>query len=101
VSRAPKGTPTGTNLSVLLDYIDGRRESVQYPPAKKIELGMRVDLRAVAAVSAPHLRRCVRAELILPIHEPGLFCLTQRGVDALRDYCTAYPASGKNAERFP
>jgi hypothetical protein len=101
VSRATKGQPTGLNLSVLLDYIDERRESIHRPLPKRPTVGMQIDLRFVPATSAPHLRRCIAAGLIVEQgSERGIWVLTQKGVDMLREHGAAYPTLDQNRERW-
>lgn len=79
-AKAPKSptailTPTQLNLSVLVKTTVGRCE---FP-------------NRISAVSAPHLRRCIKAGLLEPISRDVLR-LTDAGVAALSDYIITWHA---------
>ncbi len=65
--RAPKGTPTGTNLYVLRTKTENGTK----------EIPARVD-----AVDVEHLRRCLRAGL-LEQTPAGTFRITEAGLAAI------------------
>lgn len=75
--RAPKGTPTGTNLFAL---------------GSLFPVGTDVIANRVESTSAPHIRRCMNAGLVVPSHDRASLLLTDEGRAALAAYDAAYPS---------
>ena len=82
--RAPKGTPTGLNVSTLAEQFD---TSTISPAAGDSAPAM------VSPTSGPGLRRCLKAgyAVITGKGRDARLELTEAGAEAIRAYFTAYP----------
>lgn len=67
----PKMTITSTNLFTLFDAVQKSPDGV---------------IRKVDATEAPHLKRCIAANLLEPTGERGAWGLTPAGTAALREW---------------
>lgn len=78
MSKHVKGQPTDLNISVLREFFGGAQ----------------CQLNQIESTSVPHMRRCLKAGLL--VVEGDFLLLTNEGVEAIKAYEAKYPTLCKS-----